>query len=72
MYVTLSGGAPAGDGAAHGVLQGAHPDLDGSDVPVVVQGGLELHQSHVKLLGTPAVARVVHDPGHAHQLGRHL
>ena len=65
-YVTLSGGAPAGDGAAHGGPQGVHPDLDGPDVLVVQQGRLELQQSHVKLLGAAAVTLVGHDPGHAH------
>ena len=55
-YVTLSGGAPAGDGAAHGGPQGVHPDLDGPDVLVVQQGAKLSTGIDLTNLDTTAVA----------------
>lgn len=66
--LTLSGGAPAGDGACPGQRQRTHPDVDGSDKLVENQLLLQLQQSHVALFSPTVVAEMGDDPGDADQL----
>lgn len=68
LVLTLSGGAPAGDGALPAEGQRRRPDADGSDEPVEDQRLLQLHQGHVRLFGPGVVVVMVDDHGDADQL----
>lgn len=67
-FLTLSGGAPARDGALPEEGQWTHPDADGSDELVEDQQLLQLQQSHVSLFGPSVVAVMVDDHGDSNQL----
>lgn len=71
-FLTLSGGAPASDGAFHEQRQRRHPDVDGSDEVVELQWFLQLHQSNVALFRLSVVAVMNEDHGDSHQLSREM
>lgn len=66
--LTLSGGAPASDGAPPEGRQWGHPDINGSDELIEDEWVLQLQQSHVIVFGPSVVAMMVDD----HQDSDHL
>lgn len=66
--LTLSGGAPARDGALAEEGQRRHPEVDGPDKAVEDQRGLQPQQSQVALFGQRVVARRVLDLRDSDQL----
>lgn len=68
--LTLSGGAPAGDGAPLEERQRARPDVNGTDKLVEDQRLLQPQQSQVPLLGASVVAMVTDDSRDPEQLHR--
>ena len=69
--LTLSCGAPAGDGALHELRQWRHPDVDGSDKLIENQWMLKLHQGQVALFSAGVVSVVADDPRDSDQLRKH-